>query len=255
MRKTWGTLVMILVVLMATGIAQATVDYNRVYQDTLKKWTRSVTIQDTFSVRATFWSEELIQAWVAKYGKENLLSSEEQLAYHRDFIQREQLGRYLMFEVTIKKLKGAPLYPINFAKNTFLVDDKGNKIFPVSFSKELGERIFREVTGKVYFSRFDKNGNPFITPETKSITLFVNKISLDPGLVSAEVKLEFSEPYIAPDYSRPEWKPNLAEEILRLEERVKDLEFKKERLAEDMKKVEEEMQRVKDKIRELQKIK
>jgi len=233
MRKTWGTLVMILVVLMATGIAQATVDYNRVYQDTLKKWTRSVTIQDTFSVRATFWSEELIQAWVAKYGKENLLSSEEQLAYHRDFIQREQLGRYLMFEVTIKKLKGAPLYPINFAKNTFLVDDKG----------------------KVYFSRFDKNGNPFITPETKSITLFVNKISLDPGLVSAEVKLEFSEPYIAPDYSRPEWKPNLAEEILRLEERVKDLEFKKERLAEDMKKVEEEMQRVKDKIRELQKMK
>ncbi|MGC8778953.1 MAG: hypothetical protein ACP5Q4_09795, partial [Candidatus Caldatribacteriaceae bacterium] len=234
MRKIWGILVMVLLVFMVTSVVQAEVDYNQVYRDTLKKWTRSVTVGNAFSVQATFWSEELVQAWVAKYGKENLLSSEEQLAYHRDFIQREQLGRYLMFEVTIKKLKGAPLYPLDFAKNTYLVDDQGRKLFPATFSQELGERILKEATGKVYFPRFDKDGKPFISPETKSVTLFVNKVSLDPSLISAEVKLEFSNPYVAPDYTRPEWKPTLEEEILRLEERVKDLEFKKERLAEDM---------------------
>lgn len=252
MRRFWGIWVVLLVVCVTVGAVWADVDYQRVYQDTLKKWTRSVTVGDAFSVQATFWNEELVQAWVAKYGKENLLSLEEQIAYHRDFIQREQLHRYLMFEVKIKRLDGPPLYPIDFAKNTFLVDHKGTKLFPVSFAKELGERIFREASGKVYFPRFDRNGNPFITPETKSITLFVNKVSLDPGLISAEAKLEFRDPYIAPDYSRPEWKPSLAEEILRLEERVKDLEFKKERLAEEMKKVEEEIRQVKDKIRELQ---
>lgn len=255
MRKFLGIIFSILFLFLAVGAVQAEVDYERVYKDTLKKWTRSVTVQNSFLVQATFWNEELVQAWVAKYGKENLLSSEEQLAYHRDFIQREQLGKYLVFEVTIKKLKGAPLYPLDFGKNTYLVDDKGRKLFPTNFPKEFTERIFQEATGKVYFSRFDKDGNPFITPETKSITLFVNKVSLDPGLVSTEVKLEFLNPYIAPDYSRPEWKPSLEEEVLRLEERIKELELKKERLEEEVKRVEEEIQKVKDTIRELQKMK
>ncbi|MEN3185130.1 MAG: hypothetical protein ABDK94_03320 [Atribacterota bacterium] len=254
MRKLWTMVAVFLVTFAFANVAWAEVDYAQVYRDTLKRWTRSVTVENTFSVRATFWNEELTQAWVAKYGKENLLSLEEQLAYHRDFIQREQLGRYLVFEITIKKLKGAPLYPIDFGKNTYLVDDKGRELFPVTFSKELGERIFREVTGKVYFPRFDKNGNPFVTPETKSIALVVNKVSLDPNLVSAEVKLEFANPYVAPDYSRPEWKPSLEEEILRLEERIKELELKKGRLEEEVKKVEQEIRQVKDTIRELQKM-
>ncbi|MGQ9747445.1 MAG: hypothetical protein ACUVQZ_06740 [Candidatus Caldatribacteriaceae bacterium] len=255
MKKFLGILFIILFLFLAVGAVQAELDYDKVYKDMLKRWTRSVTVQDSFLVQATFWNEELVQAWVAKYGKENLLSSEEQLAYHRDFIQREQLGKYLMFEVTIKKLKGAPLYPLDFGKNTYLLDDKGKKLFPINFPKEFTERIFQEATGKVYFSRFDKDGNPFITSETKSITLFVNKVSLDPGLVSTEVKLEFLNPYIAPDYSRPEWKPSLEEEVLRLEERIKELELKKERLEEEVKRVEEEIQKVKDTIRELQKMK
>ncbi len=254
MKRFWWIVIGVVMGIGVVSMAWAEVDYNQVYQETFGKWTRTVNVQGFFSVQATFWNEELTQAWVAKYGKENLLSSEEQLAYHRDFIQREQLGRYLVFEVTLKKLKGAPLYPLDFGKNTYLVDDKGRKFFPVSFPKEFDERIFKEATGKVYFSRFDRAGNSIITPETKSLTLYVNKVSLDPNLVSVEVKLEFLNPYISPDYSRPEWRPNLEEEVLRLEERVKELELKKERLNEELKNTEEEIKRIKGKIQELKEL-
>ncbi|MEN3202811.1 MAG: hypothetical protein ABDK87_03645 [Atribacterota bacterium] len=228
-----------------------TKDYEKIYKDTVARWTRSVTVRDSFSVSALFWNEEVTQAWVAKYGKENLLSAEEERAYHRDFIQRERLNRYLVFEVTLKRLKGAPLYPLRFAKNTYLVDDKGQKIFPADYDKGFEEKILREFTGKIYFPRFDKDGNPFITPETRYIILHLTQLSPEASLISYEVELRFDDPYIPPDFSRPEWKPVLEEEILRLEERLKDIEYRKKQLEESMKRLEDEERRVRERLEEL----
>lgn len=228
-----------------------TKDYEKIYKDTVARWTRSVTVRDSFSVSALFWNEEVTQAWVAKYGKENLLSAEEEQAYHRDFIQRERLNRYLVFVVTLKRLKGAPLYPLRFAKNTYLVDDKGRKIFPADYDKGFEEKILREFTGKIYFPRFDKDGNPFITPETRYIVLHLTQLSPEASLISYEVELRFDDPYIPPDFSRPEWKPVLEEEILRLEERLKDIEYRKKQLEESMKRLEDEERRVKERLEEL----
>ncbi|MEN3183821.1 MAG: hypothetical protein ABDK93_02365 [Atribacterota bacterium] len=229
-------------------------DYEKIYKNTVAKWTRSVTIRDSMSVSALFWNEEVVQAWVAKYGKENLLSAEEELAYHRDFLQRERLNRYLVFEVTLKKLKGAPLYPLRFAKNTYLVDDKGRKVFPVDYDKGFEEKILREFTGKIYFPRYDKDGNPFITPETRFIVLHLAQLSPEASLISEEVELRFDVPYIPPDFSRPEWKPVLEEEILRLEERLKDIEYRKRQLEENMKRLEEEEGRVRERLEELKRM-
>lgn len=229
-------------------------DYEKIYKSTVAKWTRSVTIRDSMSVSALFWNEEVVQAWVAKYGKENLLSAEEELAYHRDFLQRERLNRYLVFEVTLKKLKGAPLYPLRFAKNTYLVDDKGRKVFPVDYDKGFEEKILREFTGKIYFPRYDKDGNPFITPETRFIVLHLAQLSPEASLISEEVELRFDVPYIPPDFSRPEWKPVLEEEILRLEERLKDIEYRKRQLEENMKRLEEEEGRVRERLEELKRM-
>ena len=70
--------------MLMVGIAEGQVDYDQLYRDTAKnglvllRW-------GCFSVEALFWNEEVVQAWVAKYGKENLLSAEEELAYHQDF--------------------------------------------------------------------------------------------------------------------------------------------------------------------------
>jgi len=247
------TLILVLALVLMAGVAEGQVDYDQIYRDTAKKWTRSAKVEGAFSVEALFWNEEVVQAWVAKYGKENLLSVEEELAYHRDFLQRERINRYLVFEVTIKKLKGAPLYPVKFAQNTYLVDDQGNKFYPLEFPPEFEEKIIEQVTGKVYFPRFDKEGNPIITPDTRSITLHFARLSIDPQLISREVNLTWDNPYIPPDYSRPEWKPALEEEILRLEERVKELELQKKMLEDKMKDIDNEIEQVEAKIKDLQK--
>jgi len=247
------TLILVLALVLMAGVAEGQVDYDQIYRDTAKKWTRSAKVEGAFSVEALFWNEEVVQAWVAKYGKDNLLSVEEELAYHRDFLQRERINRYLVFEVTIKKLKGAPLYPVKFAQNTYLVDDQGNKFYPLEFPPEFEEKIFDQVTGKVYFPRFDKEGNPIITPDTRSITLHFARLSIDPQLISREVNLTWDNPYIPPDYSRPEWKPALEEEILRLEERVKELELQKKMLEDKMKDIDNEIEQVEAKIKDLQK--
>lgn len=250
-RRAFLGTVAILVLLAGSSLLAAPLDYAKIYKDTVAKWTRSVTVRESFSVSALFWNEEVTQAWVAKYGKENLLSADEELAYHRDFIQRERLNRYLVFEVTMKKLKGAPLYPLRFSQNTYLVDDKGRKLFPADYDKGFEEKIFQEFTGKIYFPRFDKDGNPFITPETRYIVLHFAQLSPEASLISEEVELRFDHPYIPPDFSRPEWKPVLEEEILRLEERLKDIEYRKKQLEESMKRLEEEEGRVKARLEEL----
>ncbi|MGQ9622258.1 MAG: hypothetical protein ACUVTO_02225 [Candidatus Caldatribacteriaceae bacterium] len=245
--------VVFLVVFFWSTVQAENVDYDKVYKDTVNKWTRSVTVRGSFSVRALFWNEEVTQAWVAKYGKENLLSAEEELAYHRDFIQRERLSRYLVFEVTLRKLRGSPLYPLRFAQNTYLVDDRGRKLYPVEYAKEFDEKIMREFTGRIYFPRFDKEGNPFITPETSYIVLHFAQLDPDPSLIAEEVELRFDSPYIPPNFSRPEWKPVLEEEILRLEERLKDLEYRKKQFQEQIERIKEEQRSVEERLRELKK--
>lgn len=249
-------LVLILSVCFMLFLFQATVgakvDYDRIYKETLAKWTRSQTIRDTFSVKAVYWSEELVQAWVAKYGSENLLSLKEQEAYHRDYIQREGLNRYLVFEVTLRKLKGPALYPMNFAQNTYLIDDKGNKWYPVKYDPGFEEKIHSEFTGKIYFSRFDKEGNPIINEDTEYIALHFAKISISPSLISEEVLLRWDNPYLPPDYSKPEWRPLLEEELLRLEERIKELELQKENLAEQQKRIEAKIEELQQRIKELE---
>ncbi|MDK2896578.1 MAG: hypothetical protein PWP04_698 [Candidatus Atribacteria bacterium] len=255
MKKTFFLIlsVVLLVNLFLMGTVEAQVDYDQLFQQTAKKWTRSAQVKNAFSVEALYWSEEVVQAWVAKYGHDHLLSKEEQLAYHRDFIQREKLNRYLVFEVTLKKLSGPPLYPYRFDQNTYLVDDQGRKFFPADFPLEFEEKIHNEARGKVYFPRFDTDGEPIIGPDTKHITLHFARISIAPDLVSEEVNLTWKNPYLPPDYSQPEWQPVLEEEIVRLQERIKELGFQKELLEEKQKTIEQEIQQVEEMLKELQK--
>ncbi|QPM67680.1 hypothetical protein [Atribacter laminatus] len=227
-------------------------DSDKIYSQIEKKWTNSQTIGDVFSVKAVFWNPELVQAWVAKYGAENLLSIDEQTAYHRDFIQRERFQRYLVFDVTIEKLKGPALFPLNFTKNTYLIDDKGNKYYPLEFPREFDDKIFDKVSGKMYFSRIGKDDQPIVGPETKKITLRFSHLSIEPSYVAQEIELTWKDPYVPPDYTQASWQPELEEEILRLQERVILLEANKKELIENQKLIESEIENVKNKIEELQ---
>ena len=230
----------------------AKTEYEKVYSQMEKKWTRSQTVGEVFSVQALFWNPEMVQAWVAKYGNENLLSLQEQTAYHRDFIQRERMNRYLVFDVTIEKLRGPTLFPINFVKNTYLMDDKGNKYYPLEYPKGVEDKIFDKVSGKIYFSRTDKDDQPIIGPDTKKITLHFSRLSIEPSYVAEEINLVWKDPYIPPDYTQTSWQPELEEEILRLQERIMQLEAEKKKLIEDQKLIESEIENVTNKIKELQ---
>jgi len=236
-----------------TPLAWAGLDYDELYRETERKWTRTERARgDAFSVSALYWSEEVAQAWVAKYGEENLLSAEEQIAYHRTFIQRERFHRYLVFEVTIRKIgPGAPLLPVHFGNNTYLEDDRGRRLYPAEWPYDFDERIHDRATGKVYFSRFDEDGEPFIGPDTKSITLRFFRLSIDPRYVSEEVKLTWRDPYLPPEYDQPEWRPVLEEEIIRLEERIIRLRAERDRLEEVMRSIEREIDEVSSTIREM----
>ena len=240
------------VVLFVSFTSLAKSDADKIYSQTEKKWTQSQTVGDAFSVNAVFWNPELVQAWVAKYGAENLLSLEEQTAYHRDFIQRERFQRYLVFDVTIDKLKGPALFPINFNKNTYLTDDKGNKYYPLEYPREFDDKIFDKVTGKIYFNRIGKDNQPIVNPETKKITLHFSHLSIEPSYVAQKIELTWKDPYIPPDYTQASWQPELEEEILRLQERTILLEAQKKELIENQKQIESEIENVKNKIEELQ---
>lgn len=246
-------LISCMVVLFVSFISLASKsDTDKIYSQTEKKWTQSQTVGDAFSVKAVFWNPELVQAWVAKYGAENLLSLEEQTAYHRDFIQRERFQRYLVFDVTIDKLKGPALFPINFNKNTYLTDDKGNKYYPLEYPREFDDKIFDKVTGKIYFNRIGKDNQPIVNPETKKITLHFSHLSIEPSYVAQKIELTWKDPYIPPDYTEASWQPELEEEILRLQERIILLEAQKKELIENQKQIESEIENVKNKIEELQ---
>ena len=246
-----GILVALLMVMVLSVQVSAKTDYEKMYSQNVKKWTRTQEVKNVFSVSALFWNPEMVQAWVAKYGNENLLSMEEQNAYHSDFIQRERFNRYLVFEVTIKKIKGAALYPINFPKNTYLIDDQGNKYYPLEFPRGFEDKIFDQVTGKIYFSRYGKDDQPIIGPETKKITLHFSRLSIDPSYVAEVIELIWENPYIPPDYTQASWQPEKEEEILRLEERISQLESEKKELIENQKLIESEIETVKKKIEEL----
>lgn len=230
----------------------AKTEYENIYKQTEKKWVRNQEVGGVFSVTALFWNPEMVQAWVAKYGNENLLSLEEQTAYHRDFIQRERFNRYLVFDVTIKKLKGPALFPINFAKNTYLIDDKGTKYYPLEFPRDFEDKIFDKVSGKIYFSRTGKDDQPIVGPDTKKITLHFSHLSIDPSYVAEVIEFTWKNPYIPPDYTQVSWQPELEEEILRLQERVLELEAEKKSLIENQKLIESEIENVNLKIKELQ---
>jgi len=232
--------------------ASAKTEYEKIYSQTEKKWTRSQDVGDVFSVTALFWNPEMVQAWVARYGNENLLSLEEQTAYHRDFIQRERFNRYLVFDVTIEKLSGVTLYPVNFAKNTYLIDDQGKKYYPLEFPREFEDKIFDKVSGKIYFSRTGKDDQPIVGPDSKKITLHLSRLSIDPSYVAKVIELTWENPYIAPDYTQDSWQPELEEEIIRLQERVLQLEAEKKELIENQKLIESEIENVTIKIKELQ---
>lgn len=253
-KKTFLTLLLIpfIIVVMISFTSLAKTDADKIYSQIEKKWTRSQTVGDAFSVKAVFWNPELIQAWVAKYGAENLLSLEEQTAYHRDFIQRERFQRYLVFDVTIEKLKGPALFPLNFTKNTYLIDDKGNKYYLLEFPREFDDKIFDKVSGKMYFSRVGKDDQPIVGPDTKKITLHFSHLSIEPSYVAQEIELTWENPYIPPDYTQESWQPELEEEILRLQERISQLEAEKKELIANQKLIESEIENVKNKIEELQ---
>jgi len=241
-----------IVVLFISFTSLAKTDADKIYSQTQKKWTQSQTVGDAFSVKAVFWNPELVQAWVAKYGAENLLSLEEQTAYHRDFIQRERFQRYLVFDVTIEKLTGPALFPLNFTKNTYLIDDQGNKYYLLEFPREFDDKIFDKVSGKMYFSRIGKDDQPIVGPDTKKITLHFSHLSIEPSYVAQNVELIWKDPYIPPDYTQVSWQPELEEEILRLQERIILLEAEKKELIENQKLIESEIENVKNKIEELQ---
>ncbi len=251
------TILMLCIVSMVIGVlaplAWAELDYDELYRETERKWTHTERSRGgTFSVSALYWSEEVAQAWVAKYGAENLLSADEQIAYHRDFIQRERLHRYLVFDVTIRKVgTGAPLLPVQFGNNTYLEDDRGRRLYPAEWPYDFDERIHDQASGKVYFSRFDEDGEPFIGPDTKSITLRFFRLSIDPRHVSEEVRLTWNDPYLPPEYDQPGWRPVLEEEIIRLEERVIRLQTERDRLEEVMRSIEREIEEVGRTIREM----
>ncbi|HSV31173.1 MAG TPA: hypothetical protein VLH40_04010 [Atribacteraceae bacterium] len=252
-KLTAGILLIVLTLLVAALPGLARVDYDQIYQDTVGKWTRFERARGgTFSVNALYWSEEVVKAWVAKYGNENLLSAEEELAYHRTFLQRERLNRYLVFEVTLRKLKGAPLYPLQFARNTWLEDDRGNRYEPVEYPFAFEERIHDQATGKVYFRRFDDDGNPIVTPETQSLTLRFSRLTIDPQYIGEEIRLTWDNPYLPPDFERAEWRPVLEEEIIRLEERVMRLEADRRKLEEQQLSIEQMIEETKSQIRQLQ---
>ena len=148
----------------------------------LAQWSRESKAADKdgdqeITVKATYYSNEYVEALVASEAEKNLWTADEAENYKYTLLKNLNLGEAVPFRIEIY-VRGVPMYARPFDRHiTMMVGKK--KYTPIDYDKTLDFRILGGREGIVYFPRYDPKTGKEILEGAKDVrVIFDSSISI-----------------------------------------------------------------------------
>lgn len=172
--KLTASLILLLIV--------CTASYSAEKEDpALKAWSHETTGQtkegdQSIRIKATYYSNEYVEALVASEAEKNLWTADEMENYKYTLLKNLNLGESIPFHIDMT-VRGIPMYAQPFDKHiTMMVG--GKKYSPIDYDRRFNFKILGSRDGMVYFPRYDEKTGKEILAGAKDVrVIFDSSIS------------------------------------------------------------------------------
>lgn len=146
------------------------------------RWSHENTFTDkdgdqTVRLKATYFSNEYVEALVASEAEKNLWTEDEAENYKYQLLKNINMAETIPFRIELY-VRGIPMYPGPFDRHITLYIGK-NKYTPVDYDKSFNFRLQGAREGMVFFPRYDPKTGKNLLENVKDIRLvFDSSISI-----------------------------------------------------------------------------
>ena len=175
MRKITASLILLLTMCIPSYSAEKE-------DPVLKAWSHETNAQtkegdQSISLKATYFSNEYIEALVTSEAEKNLWTADEMENYKYTLLKNLNLGETIPFHIDMY-VRGIPIYAQPFDKHVTLMVS-GKKYTPVDYDKRFNFKILGARDGMVYFPRYDpKTGKEILAGARDVRLIFDSAISV-----------------------------------------------------------------------------
>ena len=173
-RKFLASVIMLLLLLPV--MAEAASD-----EAVLRSWTHEDNYTDkdgdqSIRLRATYYSNEYVEALVAAEAEKNLWTADETENYKYTLLKNLNLAESIPFHIDIY-VRGLPMYASPFDRHITMVVN-GKKYSPIDYDKRFNFKILGARDGMVFFPRYDpKTGKEILAGAKDVRVIFDSAIS------------------------------------------------------------------------------
>ncbi|MBR0185103.1 MAG: hypothetical protein IJQ24_03655 [Synergistaceae bacterium] len=172
--KLTASLILLLIV--------CTASYSAEKEDpVLRAWSHETNAQtkegdQSIRIKATYYSNEYVEALVASEAEKNLWTADEMENYKYTLLKNLNLGESIPFHIDMT-VRGIPMYAQPFDKHiTMMVS--GKKYSPIDYDRRFNFKILGSRDGMVYFPRYDEKTGKEILAGAKDVrVIFDSSIS------------------------------------------------------------------------------
>lgn len=167
MRKITASLILLLTMCIPSYSAEKE-------DPVLKAWSHETTAQtkegdQSITVKATYYSNEYIEALITSEAEKNLWTADEMENYKYTLLKNLNLGETIPFHIDMY-VRGIPVYAQPFDKHVTLMV-KGKKYQPVDYDKRFNFKILGPRDGMIYFPRYDEKTGKEILAGARDVRL------------------------------------------------------------------------------------
>ena len=163
-------------------IASCSMSYSAEKEDpVLRAWSHETNAQtkegdQSLRIKATYYSNEYVEALVASEAEKNLWTADEMENYKYTLLKNLNLGESIPFHIDMT-VRGIPMYAQPFDKHiTMMVG--GKKYSPIDYDRRFNFKILGSRDGMVYFPRYDEKTGKEILAGAKDVrVIFDSAIS------------------------------------------------------------------------------
>ena len=148
----------------------------------LSAWSHQNSFQDSggteqnLALRATYYSNEFVEALVAAEAEKNLWTKDEMENFKYTLLKNLNLGEAIPFHIYME-VTGVPMYASPFDRYVTLMV-KGKRYSPIDYDKRFNFKIIGQRDGMVFFPRYDpKTGKEILEGAKELRLIFSNSIS------------------------------------------------------------------------------
>lgn len=176
-----STLVTLMVLIQENQRAQAVVNQKENIDPVLKAWVRETKAStrqgdEEIRVKATYYSNEYIEALVMSEAERNMWTADEAENYKYALLRDLNQDEAIPFHIDMY-VRGTPIYPQPFDKHIALMVN-GKKYAPQDYDKRFNFKILGARDGMVYFPRYDeKTGKDILSGAKELRVIFDSSIS------------------------------------------------------------------------------